>query len=451
MKILMLSWRDMLHPKKGGAEIVTDIYLNALSKKGHEVTLFSAEFNGSSKQEIYNNYKIIRKGNQLTVHYYGLLYAKNNQKDLDIIIDQVNTIPFFTPLFIKKQKRVAFFHQLCMNIWFYETKFPISIIGNISERIYLKFYRNTRAFVVSESTKQDIIKHCKSKSKNILVLPNHIDFKPINEPKEKEDYFLYVGRLTKSKRVHHIIKAIYLSKKKMKQDMINNRKFGKTILTQIFNKNIGNVYNNEGGGESERGYHKGYSELQRQKMMNLKETSSQSLLNPQFNQTQPKPHPLSFNNINKEIFNPFPKLIIIGTGNEKYKNKLKQQINKLNLNNQVKFTGSISNQERNNLMQKAQAIIVTSVKEGWGLIVTEANANGTIAITYNTDGLRDANTKETGIITKNNNPKEIASHINIITYNPELRKEKEAKAIEFAKEHSNWEKNTRRLEEWIMR
>jgi len=41
-------------------------------------------------------------------------------------------------------------------------------------------------------------------------------------------------------------------------------------------------------------------------------------------------------------------------------------------------------------MSKSEAIIVASVKEGWGLIVTEANALGTAAIVYDVDGLRDS-------------------------------------------------------------
>jgi glycosyltransferase involved in cell wall biosynthesis len=46
--------------------------------------------------------------------------------------------------------------------------------------------------------------------------------------------------------------------------------------------------------------------------------------------------------------------------------------------------------EKTNLMRISDVILVTSVKEGWGLIVTEANSQGTPAIAYDTDGLRDS-------------------------------------------------------------
>jgi glycosyltransferase involved in cell wall biosynthesis len=355
MKILMLAWRDIKNPKKGGAEIVTDIYLKGLSKLGHNVTLFTASYPKAKKYEKFNNYKIIRKGNSLTVSLHGLNYAKKHEKEFDVIIDQVNTIPFFTPLLISSKKRVAFFHQLCKNIWFHESKFPISAIGYLLESIYLKLYKNTKIFVVSESTKKDLIKHAWAKEKNILVLDNQIDFKPISKISKKEDYFVFCGRLTKSKRVNDCIKAI----------------------SKVKNS----------------------------------------------------------------------KLYIIGSGNEKYKKYLNKLISKLGVKDRVKFTGKISNDERNNLMSKALAILVTSQREGWGLIVTEANANGTIAITYNIEGVVDAN--KTGYICSNNNFEELAKLMIKIKNNPEKLKEKNLESLEFAKEHSNWNKKIKELEKWL--
>jgi glycosyltransferase involved in cell wall biosynthesis len=357
MKILMLAWRDMKNPKKGGAEIVTDIYLNGLSKLGHEVTLFTASYSKAKKSEKFNGYKIIRKGNSLTVSLHGLNYAKKHEKEFDIIIDQVNTIPFFTPLLISNKKRIAFFHQLCKNIWFHESKFPISAIGYLLESIYLKLYKNTKMFVVSESTKKDLIKHARAKEKNILVLDNQIDFKPISKISKKEDYFVFCGRLTKSKRVQDCIKAI----------------------SKVKNS----------------------------------------------------------------------KLYIIGSGDEKYKRYLNKLISKLGVKDKVKFTGKISNDKRNNIMSKALAILVTSQREGWGLIVTEANANGTIAITYNIEGVIDAN--KTGYICSENNSEELTKLMIKIKKNPEKLKEKNLKSLEFAKKHSNWNPKIKELEKWLKR
>jgi glycosyltransferase involved in cell wall biosynthesis len=80
-----------------------------------------------------------------------------------------------------------------------------------------------------------------------------------------------------------------------------------------------------------------------------------------------------------------------------------------NLQSKVKILGPTTDQQKLSLMQQATTIISTSIKEGWGLIVTEANSMATPAITYNVDGLRDSN--KTGLITKNNTPQDLADSI----------------------------------------
>jgi glycosyltransferase involved in cell wall biosynthesis len=59
-------------------------------------------------------------------------------------------------------------------------------------------------------------------------------------------------------------------------------------------------------------------------------------------------------------------------------------------------------------MQRSQLIMVSSIKEGWGLIVTEANSQGTPAVVYNVDGLRDAATAGSGNSICNPDPAALA-------------------------------------------
>ena len=61
------------------------------------------------------------------------------------------------------------------------------------------------------------------------------------------------------------------------------------------------------------------------------------------------------------------------------------------------------------LMQRAHLICVTSLKEGWGLIVTEAASQGTPAVVYNVDGLRDSvRNGKTGFVCEMNTPGNMA-------------------------------------------
>lgn len=61
-----------------------------------------------------------------------------------------------------------------------------------------------------------------------------------------------------------------------------------------------------------------------------------------------------------------------------------------NLQNRVMLFGRTTDDQKLDLMRRASVLVSTSVKEGWGLIVTEANSMGTPALVYDVDGLRSA-------------------------------------------------------------
>ncbi len=77
----------------------------------------------------------------------------------------------------------------------------------------------------------------------------------------------------------------------------------------------------------------------------------------------------------------------------------------------IECLGRVSDEKKMELMQRCHFIGVTSIKEGWGLIVTEAASQGTPAVVYDVDGLRDSvKNGKTGIVTKPQ-PAELAKGI----------------------------------------
>jgi len=65
----------------------------------------------------------------------------------------------------------------------------------------------------------------------------------------------------------------------------------------------------------------------------------------------------------------------------------------------VTFFGYVDSERKRELMSRAHAILVPGIREGWGLVVTEANAMGTPAVGYDVHGLRDSiRDGETGIL-----------------------------------------------------
>jgi len=111
-------------------------------------------------------------------------------------------------------------------------------------------------------------------------------------------------------------------------------------------------------------------------------------------------------------------LYIVGTGESE--SQLKQMVAELDMQRNTTFAGHLSEAEKNGCLQRAHLLIHTSIREGWGLNVIEANAMGTPAIVYPVAGLVDSTVhNETGIVTANETPEEVANAVVELTKMPE--------------------------------
>jgi glycosyltransferase involved in cell wall biosynthesis len=106
------------------------------------------------------------------------------------------------------------------------------------------------------------------------------------------------------------------------------------------------------------------------------------------------------------------RFVVAGDAQGAYGKKFLEEVEKSPYRNDIEYLGRVSSEKKKELMQKSHLIAVTSVKEGWGLIVTEANSQGTPAVAYDADGLRDSvRDGETGVLVKRNNPEALARAI----------------------------------------
>ena len=93
------------------------------------------------------------------------------------------------------------------------------------------------------------------------------------------------------------------------------------------------------------------------------------------------------------------KLYIVGSPAGGYAAKVFDLIHRSIYRRDIIYLGHISKNKKKKLMQKCHCLLVTSIKEGWGLVVTEASSQGTPSIVYNVDGLRDSvKNNKTGLV-----------------------------------------------------
>ncbi len=106
------------------------------------------------------------------------------------------------------------------------------------------------------------------------------------------------------------------------------------------------------------------------------------------------------------------RLIVAGRPTGLYGAKVLRMIKESRFAESITYIGSVDEAKKIELMQRSHVLAVTSVKEGWGLVVTEANSQGTPAVVYNVDGLRDSvKDQETGLIVANNSPKDLSDSV----------------------------------------
>jgi glycosyltransferase involved in cell wall biosynthesis len=202
----------------GGAEVFTHEVLKRWAAAGHKVTLFTAKFRGSKQNEVDDGVNIVRSGGTYSVYWKAREHYRRyfSKEEYDVVIDEINTVPFLASKFVRKGERViALIHQLAREYWFYETPFPASYFGYyVLEKRWLKNYRNIPTVTVSESSRKDLAELGFEK---VFVVGEGLNFKPLEKPDEKTNFpvIMFAGRLKKAKRPDNAVEAFKMVKERV--------------------------------------------------------------------------------------------------------------------------------------------------------------------------------------------------------------------------------------------
>jgi len=352
MDILVFNWRDITHPEAGGAEVFTHEVLERLVERGHEVTLFTAKYRGADRETERNGVRVVRAGGKYSVYALApLYYYKKFKGKYDVVVDEINTRPFMTPKFVSEPV-VALIHQLAREFWFYEVPAPVDWLGyHILEDRWLQNYTQVPTLTVSDSTRSDLRG---LGFDEIEVVPEGLDIEPLSTLPEKSDdpTFIFVGRMTESKRASHAAEAL---------DRLADRFPDGTFHM------VGDGY------------------------------------------------------LLEDLIDEF--------------------------GDTVTFHGYVSNRRKLELLRESHVILVPGVREGWGLVVTEANSMGTPAVGYDIHGLRDSITdRHTGLLCA---PSPVALADKAIElYNSDYEMYAE-NALADSKQY-NWDRTTDAIEEYLL-
>jgi len=207
-KILIINWRDIKNPEAGGAEMYYHEIFRRMIPCGYEITVLAHSFKGAPACEVIDGIKVIRTGNKYLFNFSAIGFLSRNQNQYDLIVEDINKIPFFTPLFVHRMRLHMVMHFFRRSI-FRETNFVFALYIYLMESMVSLFYRKERFVAISESTSLDIQKFGISRDRITIVEPG-IDtsyFYP-SQPKSSPPVLVYIGRLMKYKNVQFIISAL---------------------------------------------------------------------------------------------------------------------------------------------------------------------------------------------------------------------------------------------------
>lgn len=307
--------------------MVNEELAKRLVAAGHEIHFVVGGFAGGSTEEVRDGFRITRLGNRFTLYWRAYrFYSKNLTQWPDLVIDEMNTIPFFAKYYTK-QRNVMLVHQLAREIWMYQMPAPLSWVGYALEPLYLFLLRDREVITVSQSTKNDLVRYGFSAEK-IHIISEGIECAPLESLEGITKYdvptVLSLGAVRPMKRTLDIVRAFECLKKSV----------------------------------------------------------------------------------------PAARLIIAGDMSGAYAESVRKAVEGSSHKADIELLGRVTPEKKFELMRQSHALAVTSVKEGWGLVVTEANSQGTPAAVYDVDGLRDSvRNKETGIVALRNTPAGLAGAI----------------------------------------
>ncbi len=216
MKILIFNWQDLSHPLSGGAEVHLHETYSRIAKMGHDVTLFCSSYDGANPIDELNGIKIIREGGRFFFNFVVMrkYFTTFKGQKFDLIVDDVNKIPFYTPSYVKEPVLGEIHHLLGSSV-FKETVFPLASYVYVAEMASLPMYRKIHFMVHSPSTHKELLANGFDPEKIHLVHygVNHSVFKQLGIEKSPAPLIGALGRLKKYKSFDHLIEAFVIVKK----------------------------------------------------------------------------------------------------------------------------------------------------------------------------------------------------------------------------------------------
>ena len=210
MKILVVNWQDRENPQAGGAEVHLHEVFGRIAARGHQVDLLCSGFPDAESETVLDGIRVFRVGTRYTFPMHARACYEEGliRNDYDVLIEDLNKVPLYTPRW-KKKRLVVLVHHLFGATAFREAPIPVAAAVWLSERPLASLYGGHPFQAVSQSTADDLAERGIPRSM-IRVIYNGVDatrYTPNYSRRAPAPVFAYLGRLKRYKRVDIVIRA----------------------------------------------------------------------------------------------------------------------------------------------------------------------------------------------------------------------------------------------------
>ncbi len=211
-RILVVSYRDLRHPEMGGAEVILYEIYRRLHRAGNPVTFLTGAFPGGAPRDTIDGMEVIRTGNVWNFNFAAPRYYQQHlaSKGFDVIVEDLNKLPFYTPLVAGKVPVLVNIPHLFGTTVFQQASFPIASYVWLQEQSIPSVYRRSHFQVLSDSTFEDLAKRGIPRDR-LHVIRSGIDheyYRPRPAGTLPGPSLLYLGRLKKYKCIEYPIEVL---------------------------------------------------------------------------------------------------------------------------------------------------------------------------------------------------------------------------------------------------
>lgn len=209
-RLLLLNWRDLGHPQAGGAELYTEEVGERFAAAGAEVTLMTAAYPDAPTLERLRGMDIVRRGGTFGVYARAAQHMVGNRGQYDAVVDFQNGIPFFAPVFCRRDVAVVcVVHHVHQHQFALHYPKPVAEVGKWLEGPASRRVYGTRPIVaVSASTRADVRRTLGFQGP-IHIVPNGVAPRArVDVARAAEPTIACVTRLVTQKRLHLLVEMV---------------------------------------------------------------------------------------------------------------------------------------------------------------------------------------------------------------------------------------------------